>query len=331
MFSRELRDIPRGAAAGLAAEVLPGAPSLTTAQIRSRLRRLVLAFDPEAAGQRKADAARDTEVVLWPESSGNAALVKPGAARGRGTGRGPAADRAGPLAIGSRRGGQHQPAPLRRVPDPAARRRDPARCSRPAPRHREDPGAGPRPLAPPAVTGTIHLTMPLSTWAGLSRHHAGEVAGYGPVDAATCRDLAALMTQATATRWQVSLVTPVGQAIAAASAQRLGHRRRRGTSRDPVGRGGRQQARLAADQPLRPCRAEDGYRPSRRLRDLVIFRQPECSFPGCRRPGARCDLDHTTPYDQGGLTCECNLAALVPPAPSRQTSPRLAVNATTAR
>ncbi|HSZ48699.1 MAG TPA: HNH endonuclease signature motif containing protein, partial [Streptosporangiaceae bacterium] len=25
---------------------------------------------------------------------------------------------------------------------------------------------------------------------------------------------------------------------------------------------------------------------------------------------ARCDLDHTTPYDRGGLTCECNLAPL---------------------
>ena len=55
--------------------MLPDAPSLTTAQIRSRLRRLVLAFDPDAASQRKADAARDTEVVVWTESSGNAALA----------------------------------------------------------------------------------------------------------------------------------------------------------------------------------------------------------------------------------------------------------------
>jgi hypothetical protein len=57
-------------------------------------------------------------------------------------------------------------------------------------------------------------------------------------------------------------------------------------------------------------RAEDRYQPSSRLRTLLKFRQPECCFPGCRRPAARCDLDHTTPYDQGGLTCECNLATL---------------------
>jgi hypothetical protein len=39
-------------------------------------------------------------------------------------------------------------------------------------------------------------------------------------------------------------------------------------------------------------------------------RQRTCSFPGCRRPARRCDLDHTVPYDQGGATCECNLAPL---------------------
>ena len=52
------------------------------------------------------------------------------------------------------------------------------------------------------------------------------------------------------------------------------------------------------------------YQPGRRLRNIVCARQRTCSFPGCRRPAARCDLDHTIPYDQGGLTCECNLAPL---------------------
>jgi hypothetical protein len=28
------------------------------------------------------------------------------------------------------------------------------------------------------------------------------------------------------------------------------------------------------------------------------------------RPAARCDLDHTVPWDQGGPTCECDLAPL---------------------
>lgn len=46
------------------------------------------------------------------------------------------------------------------------------------------------------------------------------------------------------------------------------------------------------------------------LRHLIEIRQSTCCFPGCRRPATRCDLDHTVPYDQGGRTCECDLAPL---------------------
>jgi Domain of unknown function (DUF222) len=62
-----------------------------------------------------------------------------------------------------------------------------------------------------------------------------------------------------------------------------------------------------------PCdhaQAEDGYRPSRKLQHLVNARSPRCSAPGCGRPAARCDLDHSTPWHRGGLTCPCNLAPL---------------------
>ena len=52
------------------------------------------------------------------------------------------------------------------------------------------------------------------------------------------------------------------------------------------------------------------YQPSRRLHDLVIARTTTCSAPGCRRPAARCDLDHTIAFDHGGRSCECNLAPL---------------------
>jgi hypothetical protein len=55
---------------------------------------------------------------------------------------------------------------------------------------------------------------------------------------------------------------------------------------------------------------EPGYEPSRRLRHLVRARTATCSAPGCARPAPQCDLDHTVPYDQGGRTCECNLAPL---------------------
>ena len=57
-------------------------------------------------------------------------------------------------------------------------------------------------------------------------------------------------------------------------------------------------------------RRTGAYRPPRNLVHLIGVRQRTCSFPGCRRPARRCDLDHTVPYDQGGATCECNLAPL---------------------
>ena len=158
------------------------------------------------------------------------------------------------------------------------------------------------------MTGTIHLTMPLTAWAGLT-DTAGEVAGYGPADAATCRALAALMTPASTTRWQLSLLTPAGQPLATTTAP--------ASHPPPTG-----PAALRWAAALRPTltwlqatgcrhhRAEDSYQPSRRLRNLITFRQPECAFPGCRRPATRGDLDHTQPHDQGGRTCECNLAPL---------------------
>jgi hypothetical protein len=52
------------------------------------------------------------------------------------------------------------------------------------------------------------------------------------------------------------------------------------------------------------------YRPGARLAHLIRVRQRTCCFPGCRRPAAACDLDHTLAWDQGGLTCECNLSPL---------------------
>ena len=54
--------------------------------------------------------------------------------------------------------------------------------------------------------------------------------------------------------------------------------------------------------------AETGYQPSRKLRHLITTRNARCSAPGCGRPAARCDLDHTLAWHLGGASCECNLA-----------------------
>ncbi len=63
--------------------------------------------------------------------------------------------------------------------------------------------------------------------------------------------------------------------------------------------------------PAVPCthaNAASGYRIPERMRDLIEVRDQDCGFPICRRPASRCDLDHTVPYDQGGLTCPCNIS-----------------------
>jgi Domain of unknown function (DUF222) len=55
---------------------------------------------------------------------------------------------------------------------------------------------------------------------------------------------------------------------------------------------------------------EPGYKPSRLLRHLIEARTARCTAPGCRRPAAQCDQDHTIPYEAGARTCECNLGPL---------------------
>ncbi|MCW2906461.1 MAG: endonuclease [Actinomycetia bacterium] len=60
-----------------------------------------------------------------------------------------------------------------------------------------------------------------------------------------------------------------------------------------------------------PCihaNAASGYRIPAWMRDLIEVRDQDCGFPICRRPASSCDLDHTVPYDQGGLTCPCNVS-----------------------
>jgi hypothetical protein len=168
----------------------------------------------------------------------------------------------------------------------------------------------------PQLTGSITLTMPMSAWLGQSGT-PGELSGYGPADAGTCADLAVRVGPSA--RWCLTLTDAAGRAVAHACA---GHRAppRGGMGAGGMGAGG--TAAIAWARGLRDklevlesgtcghARRAGGYCPPRRLRNLVMIRQRTCSFPGCRRPARRCDLDHTVPYDQGGATCECNLAPL---------------------
>jgi len=51
-------------------------------------------------------------------------------------------------------------------------------------------------------------------------------------------------------------------------------------------------------------------RPTTGRRRLVETRNPTCVFPGCRMPATSCDLDHRTPYADGGPTSVANLVPL---------------------
>ena len=49
-----------------------------------------------------------------------------------------------------------------------------------------------------------------------------------------------------------------------------------------------------------------GHDPGVKLRHLTQVRHATCTGPWCRRPAARCDFEHNTPYETGGRTCLCN-------------------------
>jgi hypothetical protein len=61
-------------------------------------------------------------------------------------------------------------------------------------------------------------------------------------------------------------------------------------------------------QPI--CSGLTRRRPTAADRRTIETAYPTCTFPGCRVPSTRCDLDHTTPWSDGGPTCWCNLAPL---------------------
>jgi len=306
LFVDYLAGLPDEDAADIAGAVLADADRKTSGQLRAMLMRAVLAYDPDAAQRRRETARKDASVQAWDEVSGNAALagrelapedVAHASARlteyarwlhdngAEGTIDQLRADAYAALLTGR---------PLDSLlPQATAGDRDGTG---------EPPGAG-LPAGWPQMSGSINLTMPMSAWLGQSAA-PGELAGHGPADADTCRELAS--RAGAGARWCLTLTDTGGYAIAHACA--------------PAGSPAPASIRWAAGLRSRMEFLEAGscsharrtsrYRPPRNLVHLIQVRQRTCSFPGCRRPARRCDVDHTVPYDQGGATCECNLSPL---------------------
>ena len=87
-----------------------------------------------------------------------------------------------------------------------------SRRPRPGPGPDAPPGGAGRPPGPAGLTGTVNFTVPLTTWLGLAGG-PGEAAGYGHLDAAASRDLAAAITASPGSRWCLTITSPDGHAI----------------------------------------------------------------------------------------------------------------------
>jgi hypothetical protein len=170
-----------------------------------------------------------------------------------------------------------------------------------------DTGASPSgPMGTTGLAGSVNLTVPLATL--LAKSDApGELGGFGPITGHSARQIAASAAGSLRVRWCVTVTGDNGEAAGHGCAVR--------TCRDgpqPADSGWTFNARVSplARGECTHERESTAYRPPPALRHLVQVRHQRCTFPGCRRAAAKCDQDHSTPYAQGGKTCECNLSPL---------------------
>jgi hypothetical protein len=197
------------------------------------------------------------------------------------------------------------------------------------------------PHGPAGTGGTrlaaqVTIVVPFQAWLG-QPSGPGEAGGFGLIDAAQIQDLLTAAAQDPGSRGCVTLLGPDGTAVAhGCSRGRLtlplaGTKPDESDGPDPPGPAGSRkpadpapQATQARDMirrlkiTLAPITqdqcdhraAETGRLPSRKLRHLIRARNPLCTAPGCGRPAIRCEQDHTIAWEDGGITCECNLGPL---------------------
>jgi hypothetical protein len=327
VFVEELAGLDSLRASVLADRHVFGASGRTTAQLRQLLRRAVLAEDPEALRRRQRAARQDARVETWPEGSGNGAI----AGRELPADRTILADRhiralARALQQAGVTGTLEQISAdvflallTGQSPDSllaATRQPDPIGSAAAQP----PPAPAPGWSWPTGPLGTVHLTMPLSTWLCIN-DRPGEVAGHGALDAWSCRELANALASQAGSRYCLTVTSPDGYPLGHACTNMPPPRPAQpGPERDPPASCPpatlpAEAAAWASALVIRwletgTCshqRETTAYLPGRLLGHLIKVRNPTCTAPGCRRPALRCDIDHVVPYHQGGRTCECNL------------------------
>ena len=157
----------------------------------------------------------------------------------------------------------------------------------------------------PAVSGTIHLTMPLSAWLG--DDEPGDVAGHGPVDAATSRELAAMLPEpgnqvvpdGDWRRWQSRRSPAAPPALWASRAGDQLGRRLAGQASDP------RDSQLQPQSPVGQLSAARlTWAPDRRPAATCCFRGLSASRQTLRS-------GPSVPFDEGGRTCVVQICAPV--------------------
>ncbi len=223
-------------------------------------------------------------------------------------------------------------------PGPAGPDGSPAGTREPVPAGTREPvPAGPVTGAiPPGFAGRVNLTIPLAGLIGRAGR-PGELAGLGPVDPDLARTLATAAARNPKTTWCITVTDSQGHPIGHGCARPApatpvarngpGPPRPPGTGAfrfTPAGRAGppggygawilstpgRSDLQVTIESlSTDPCQHRyqaRGHDPGVMLRHLTEVRHATCTAPGCRRPAARCDYEHNTPYEAGGRTCLCN-------------------------
>ncbi|HEY1670209.1 MAG TPA: HNH endonuclease signature motif containing protein, partial [Trebonia sp.] len=169
-------------------------------------------------------------------------------------------------------------------------------------------GTGSRPGQAP-VKAVINLLVPVGTLLGWS-FAPGDVPGFGLLDPQATRDLVETASRHPETRWCATIIGADGTAAAHGCA----------TGQHPwqPSRAGPSVAEFLRWLRVEPSRIARGgcdhrhysgkYVISRKVKHLIQARASTCTAPGCHRPAAEADADHTIPWPDGP-SCECNLGA----------------------
>jgi Domain of unknown function (DUF222) len=350
VFAEELGSLPYVQAAAIATEHTYGAPNLTTSQLRARLRRAVMTADPQALRRRQQEARKDARVSIYGEPSGNTALAGRELPTARAvqayqhvtalaksmqaagmpgrfdqiraavflallTGQSPESLLSDPPPSGADDSGQ---ASADESAASASAQDAETSSGAPGPADAEPRPGGARISWPSGPAGTVHLTMPMTTWLGLSPR-PGQVSGYGPVDAWTARQLATCIAGQPGVQYCLTITTPDGQPAGHACTTSPPPSTAPASGPAPPGSSLAARPLAAAAEWVAgltiqwlqsgQCdhsRQTTAYRPGPRLTHLIKVRSPVCTAPGCNRPSQRSDIDHVIPYGEGGRTCECN-------------------------